>query len=295
LIARPAYSETVQAIAAEQHAFRLATFDAEPSEFPKRDGRLCVGLIDFCTAGETGEKNFARSCDVLIVDTTCLAARSARLRRLVTCSLDAGIPVILVRSHLKLDCLGLEYGRLGSVVFISSSRAVCTVRQQFKALDQLFQEMVRLTGGAAVPAHLPPFAGDARCEQLIRQRIASTMRNTRFLGFVLSKHGIVASTYRHGLYLLLGGGSPDLDKIQCQAESLAAAVKRYNVPVRQAGSFGFDFTCVNAFTDGDGRHFVRVGLSDLPAPLMTTIATAIVEAHNRQLLGQLPRHPSDGR
>jgi hypothetical protein len=195
----------------------------------------------------------------------------------------------MVRSHMKLDCLGLEYGRLGSVVFIGSSRAAPSVRRWFKDLHREFQEMVRLTGAAAVPAHLPPFAGDARCEKLTRRRIASMLRNTRFLKRVFTERGIVASPYQHGLYLLLGGGSSDLDQVQSQAERLAASVKRHRVPIRHAGSFGFDFTCVNAFTDGDGRHFVRVCPSDLPAPMMKTIAIAIVEAWNRLLLGQEPR------
>ncbi len=283
LIARPSYSETVQAIGANPDAFQLCSWAQERSD-QERNG-MHIGLIDFCTPEETGEKNLP-SCDALIVDTTCLAPRSARLRGLVTRSLGAGVPVILVRSHMKLDCLGLEYGRLGSVVFFSSLRAPPALRRWFDDLRREFQEMVRLTGAAAVPAHLPPFAGDARWEDLTRQRIAGTLRNTRFLRRVLAEQGIVTSSYRHGLYLLLGSGSPDLDEVTSQAECLAQHIRHNAQPVCHAGSFGFDFTCVNAFTDGDGRHFVRVSPSDLPTPLMSTIATAIVEAKDHQVLGR---------
>jgi hypothetical protein len=274
---------TVQAIGANPDAFQLCSWAQERSD-QERNG-MQIGLIDFCTPEETGEKNLP-SCDALIVDTTCLAPRSARLRRLVTRSLGAGVPVILVRSHMKLDCLGLEYGRLGSVVFFSSLRAPPALRRWFDDLRREFQEMVRLTGAAAVPAHLPPFAGDARWEDLTRQRIAGTLRNTRFLRRVLAEQGIVTSSYRHGLYLLLGSGSPDLDEVTSQAECLAQHIRHNAQPVCHAGSFGFDFTCINAFTDGDGRHFVRVSPSDLPTPLMSTIATAIVEEKDHQVLGR---------
>ena len=56
---------------------------------------------------------------MIVFDTTCLSSYSGRVRRVVTWARRAKTPVILVRSHTKLNSLGIEYGRLGSAMFLS--------------------------------------------------------------------------------------------------------------------------------------------------------------------------------
>ena len=60
----------------------------------------------------------ASSFDLILFDTTGLWTGSGRVRRLLHWALKAGVSVVLLRSHTKLDSLGVEYGRLGSVVFV---------------------------------------------------------------------------------------------------------------------------------------------------------------------------------
>ncbi|HKG99453.1 MAG TPA: hypothetical protein VKB08_01845 [Bradyrhizobium sp.] len=236
-------------------------------------------LIDFCSAHPLSFYQVQASApwDLLLFDTTCLPAKSGRVRRVLAIALTAGIPVVLVRSHTKLDSLGIEYGRLGSAVFLMPTRNNKVFRREwFEKLTQETREAVRLFGAAAVPAHLPPFAGDAIFERLNVQRTAKIIRNTRRLAQRLGAMGILPRTYAHGLYITFSGMShSDLDCAKAAAKMLAEHLQNAGLPVRHAGSFGFDFVAIDSFVDAAGRNTVRVAPADTPASIIDEIAYQI--------------------
>ena len=240
--------------------------------------------------------SIARDADLMLFDTTCLWRSSARVRRVLAWALQSGLPLALVRSHAKLDCLGIEYGRLGSVVIAAPLNAIGSGRLGWITnLAGQIRESVRLLGAAPVLAHFPPFAGQEEFERCSIARIAAIMRNNRRMTRRLTSdtgrlRGI--SSYRHGLYFTL---SPECHLREDEAGDLAAALcadlSRRGLPVRHSGSFGFDFTAIDRFRDPmSGFNVIRVAASDIPAGLVDQIAEGI--RHWWLLNGVSPHHPA---
>src|SRR5690606_36414059 len=85
----------------------------------------------------------------LIVDTTNWNISSSEIQQIVTWAENNDTDLYLIRSHLKLDSLGAEYGLLGSVVKLSS--------REDKAWDKFFLETLSYAGLSAVHEQIYPF------------------------------------------------------------------------------------------------------------------------------------------
>ncbi len=279
LMARPdCYPETRQLIETYGRGLGIVpVFAAGPARIARnpvpRVLLLNSGIPQHFSAPDPATLGFA---NLLIFDTTCLAASSGRIARVLRHAEEAGLPTVLVRSHTKLNSLGIEYGRLGSVV-IAMPRQVTQERRHFA--DRLASEMqdaVRLFGAAATPAHLPPFIGGARWRCLYRQRIAriihSNRRAARRLSVLLPGRCTV-TCYQHGLFLTLNLGTTwDQDQARRMAGSLVRSLRGAGLPVRHAGSFGFDFAVVDAFPAiGSDSHILRMAIADLPGAMVDAI------------------------
>jgi hypothetical protein len=191
------------------------------------------------------------------------------------------IPVVLVRSHTKLDSLGVEYGRLGSAVFVESPAYVDSERWQL--LRRLCTEMrtaVRLFGGAAVPAHFPPYVGGPAYRGLADKRVAAMLRNSRRMTQYFSKvlGGLTAELhFAHGLYVTLApAGRLDENQTRDLTSELCSHMERARLPLRHAGSFGFDFGAAEwGYDRTHDRYVVRIAVPDLPTSEWDDVTAAI--------------------
>ena len=109
LVLPGAYGETLELIRAfvphlRLEALKLPLGDAfAPISSPR------ILLLDSCSfagAFDAVLRCDGSSLDLLIFDTTCFAGRSGRIRRVQRWARRYGIPLVLVRSHNKLDSLG---------------------------------------------------------------------------------------------------------------------------------------------------------------------------------------------
>ncbi|MCK1742374.1 hypothetical protein IVA80_16265 [Bradyrhizobium sp. 139] len=241
-------------------------------------------LLDSCTSAGTFEAALrcnGSALDLLIFDTTCFAGRSGRIRRVLRWAKRCGIPVVMVRSHNKLDSLGAEYGRLGSAVFVrwsgQGTEASCSMVERLAAETR---NAVRLLGGAALPAHFPPYVGSAAYWALTKRRVAAILRNGRLAARLFARELPALSDelhFTHGLYVTLRGRHAfDEATARQAAENMSSDLSRDGFPIRHAGSFGFDFAATewfyNATTD---QYSVRVAVPDLPTELWNDLAAAI--------------------
>ena len=248
---------------------------------PTRSPRIL--LLDSCSVAGAFEavlRSDGSGLDLMICDTTCFAGGSGRIRRVLSWARRYKIPLVLVRSHNKLDSLGAEYGRLGSAVFVNDNEHGPQVAHPWTRLSAETRNAVRLLGGAALPAHFPPFVGSAAYWALTKRRVAAILRNGRSMARYLAAEIPALSAelhYAHGLYVTLRGARP-LDEASARqaAEDMSSDLRAEGFPIRHAGSFGFDFAATEWFHDATtDQYSVRVAISDLPSDLWGDLIVAI--------------------
>jgi hypothetical protein len=289
LVPNGCYGETLELF--DSFGCRLRTLPPEAGTGLSRRGNgvLRAALID--SSVRAGFSDFAKmvtdEIDLVIFDTTCFWRSSAHIRRVVEWAWRSNLPLALVRSHAKLDCLGIEYGRLGSVVIAAPLQGILSGR--LKWLTRLIRgtgESIRLLGAAPILANFPPFAADRAFERCTVDRIAAIIRNNRRMVRLLSARlgaTQAPASFQHGLYftLELAGNPPQADATGL-ANSLCRELESSALPVAHAGSFGFDFIAIDRFADSwSGCNVIRVAASDLPVSVVDRVAEGIAAAWMR--------------
>jgi hypothetical protein len=280
-----AYGETIELIGAYAHKLRTILLKDLPSEVRQGTSPKLL-LLDSCAPGGASEdvlRRVGKSIELIIFDTTCFASESGRIRRVLRWAQQLDVPVIMVRSHNKLDSLGTEYGRLGSASFVHSADGKAP-RGRFTITEFLSEtkNAVRLLGGAALPAHFPPYIGAESYRSLTTRRVAAILRNgrraTRYFRSVLK--GLASELhFAHGLYVTLRGRWPlDEGSAKQAAAQMSEDLNQAGLPIRHAGSFGFDFAATEWFHDETtDQYSVRIAVADLPSALWDELAEAIAK------------------
>jgi hypothetical protein len=285
------YGETAELI--DGHAKHLRRIElgrslAEITAF--RGSRPRILLLDSCTSAGAFEaivKCDHSRLDLVVFDTTCFSSGSGHIVRALNWARETTIPIVLLRSHTKLDSLGVEYGRLGSVVFTGGPHAKQRLLQDFLTETR---NAVRLFGGAALPAHFPPYVAAPAYRPLTNKRVAAMLRNNRraMRYFSAALAGSSAEFhFAHGLYVTLASART-LDESDARdvVAELCADLDRRGLPLRHAGSFGFDFGAAEWSRDRIGeRYVVRIAAADLPTSMWDEVVAAVAawwKAHERQ-------------
>ncbi|QQO11793.1 hypothetical protein JJB99_19995 [Bradyrhizobium diazoefficiens] len=277
------YGETLELIERFVPHLRLVTLRLPLADASAPDGSPRILLLDSCISAGTFEAALrcdGEGLDLLIFDTTCFAGRSGRIRRVLRWARRYQIPVVMVRSHTKLDSLGVEYGRLGSAVFVAGREGAEVRGLTAERLAAETRDAVRLLGGAALPAHFPPFVGSPAYWASTKRRVAAILRNGRSAARLFARElGSLSAElhFTHGLYVTLRGKHAfDEAGARQVAEAMSRDLRGEGYPIRHAGSFGFDFAATewfhNATTD---EYSVRVAVPDLPTELWNELAAAI--------------------
>lgn len=285
LVLPGSYGETSELIESHVRHLRVVRLERLLGDVPA-SRRPKVLLFDSCVPAEAYESTLnclSPHLDLIVFDTTCFSVGSGRIRRVLRWAQTSQIPIVLVRSHTKLDSLGVEYGRLGSIVFVTSEdRRPMTKERLLQDFARETRNAVRLFGGAAIPAHFPPFVGAESYRALTNKRIAAILRNCRGTAryFTTALPGATAELhFAHGLYVMLASDRAlDEQEARQVATDLSDDLSKVGLPVRHAGSFGFDFVATEwCYHRPSSRYVVRIAVADLATSLWDQVAQAVAQ------------------
>ncbi|TKV74160.1 hypothetical protein FDV58_33745 [Bradyrhizobium elkanii] len=277
------YGETLEFIEGYASHLRIITVDETRGGPNSRARSPRILLLDSCALAKDFQACLRASWaqfGLCTFDTTCFSGGSGRIRRVLLRAREDDVPIALVRSHTKLDSLGAEYGRLGSTTFIHPKKNDPWGLSYLGKLPDEMRNAVRLLGGAALPAHFPPYVGSPDYRSLTARRVAAILRNGRRTArtFQEALGDLTAELdFAHGLYVTLRCRQPlDEERARKAASKLSSDLSLGGFPMRHAGSFGFDFAASEWFRDvRSGEFSVRIAVPDLP--------TAVWDEQSREI------------
>ncbi len=276
LVPEDAYFETLFFVHRYLRKLRVAMALDEP-----RPGDVLY-LDSFCARDRAAAARESwSSLAAVVVDTTCWDAGSARIDRVVARCVEERVPCVLVRSHLKLDQLGVEYFRFGSIVILLGRPAERAAIARASLLRSKMLNAVTVHGGTLEPIGLFPLHGPS-LRALNEGRNRRMRINNRYAARRLARRLADSITrvvgYHHGCFFVL---RPFLDTVWATTKrcaELAALLRARGLEARVAASFGYDFIAVTRVAGiENSRAAIRVALPDLPLAMVEIAIDAIAE------------------
>jgi hypothetical protein len=209
------------------------------------------------------------------VDTTCWRRSSTHMRKLLAWARVNTVPIVLLRSHLKLDFLGLDNGRLGSLFALFPIGIDRDRMKHVKDICNQAKARVVRTGRNFRIEDIPPFWGDETAYSLLDRRLQRIESSVEILYGeffkLMPKQQIMMP--HHRLFLLLALDGPSRERAQAMAERL----RNHHFDAVQTSGFGFDFFAIDAYFDDSCRkEVVRLapGVYSLKSPLDAARSTS---------------------
>lgn len=292
---RDAYFESQHLAARYTKGLRLvlASGFAELSERREREARRAMVHVDSICADLAGVSAALNDPDVVMVlfDTTCFHRTDPRIAAIVAEAFDRSLAVILVRSHMKLDTLGLENGRLGSVVVYAPPGMKAAAKDGIEGVRRLVPDVIRSLGlgPKASDFFLAASRDTAELVALSAERAARTADNCVMMAAELQAGlwpAVGLRRYQHRMFLTLHHPHwTEPEPVQRCIETVVGAARAAGTCVVSANSFGFDFTvCADVLDVSSGLFALRIAPSDEPWPRVRPLI--------RPILGRLSPAPA---
>lgn len=290
-LAPDAYFETRQFV--REYLYQLKPVHDLPAVMVRCGVLLLDSISQVDPIERLGTSALANLCAV-VLDTTCYDVAAPEIERVVERCRAEGVPCVLVRSHLKIDTLGLEYGRLGSIVVVLP-RPCPSARSRFVRLlrRRIADYLVKTGTGFSIASYFPlnPHPTFRRLNR--RRNAVMRANNLRCAAAVAervqARTAARVEVYHHGRFFFLhappgeGGGR--------HAGALAHALLDAGICARPAPSFGYDFLSITRLLgpSPQGGDHLRIALPDFSAEELAICIDTIA----RFAIERFPAQPSE--
>lgn len=195
---------------------------------------------------------------IVIIDTTCYHPH--KFKNLIEKIIQNNNLCILLRSHVKLDMLGLETTFLGSITFFIPNKIS---KMRFTKTKKLIKNVIDFcgnTGIIATESNIFPILNDKTIIELNKKRIQRiTDNNNYFYNKIKQKRNIVL--HQHNLFSTIIVND-------CDVQKLITFLKKESEKSKglffYSGSFGFDYIAVDTYIDlNNNKNTIRISIGDV--------------------------------
>ena len=203
---------------------------------------------------------------LIIFDTTCFASNS--MQKTIKFLISKKIPVILVRSHTKLDMLGTELTSMGSIIYIIPDHLEPNNKDNiFELIKTTFYILGKFNSLLSIN-NFYEIIFNKDFIHINSKRIANIENNNKKLFFQLKEKypniNLIIPTHQKFLIFVpsvkYNNVSEQLSKYK---EKLRLFCNSHS-GIFYSGSFGFDYVSMDVYYDLDILNFViRVSMNDM--------------------------------
>lgn len=211
-------------------------------ERPKKSHLLLIDSSSLSTLNEALELNRFEKTKVVIFDTTCLERSDPLITSITSRIQQRGIPMVVIRSSLKLDSLGMEFGRFGHVLFLSDA-----ANERFDAFKETYHELIPFYGNNCSSRQIYPFFTDPEFLRHSRNWVNRIIDSNRiFESAINGNDHAEVETFSHGLFSWLKFDQ-NFDESNHFIDSITQQLLFSGIPILATSSFPWDCIALTAF------------------------------------------------
>ena len=192
----------------------------------------------------------------IVVDTSCIDSSSLYIRELVEFCEKNNISLFLVRSHMKLDCFGLEINRLGSLVCFNDRN---NILDSCKKLEIYF-------GNNTSIKNIYPWLGEEEFFKLTTKNILKVQNISEVLSTMLSKlldkNKYEINTFDSNIYFAIKL-KKQVNNLDALNRSVSSYCQSFGLPIVTAASFYLEKVGLDNFARrlDNNNQFLRISPS----------------------------------
>ena len=184
--------------------------------------------------------------------------------------------ICLIRSHIKLDMLGAEWSKLGSICILNEYDEPI-----FKKLYSEFEIILSIIGGFAYPEDIPLMWNNKKFMQVNKKRIEIIKRNSQYLYDellkYLKKEEMVYPCHKKFILLKINNKYAVSDLNKRLGEYIDNL--KYKGLINLSDSFGLDFYAINGYWESMNPIYpvIRISVPDFSKNTNEVVVKELVD------------------